>query len=177
MLELCCELKKRKKLEPTSIALPAASASSIQSRRGDAFASVCGRPIALEQHQHRPNFPPDCPSVHTRIVHNMAVIRRGHEYSAVGGPVVLPSATSVSDKSTDEACIVQVPGTGLFGSGHCVVMAGFTFAFQASGRTPKSEINFAPSAGPQKLHPACRQLGRASRRSGFWSLSNRGIST
>jgi len=29
--------------------------------------------------------------------------------------------------------MVQVPGTGLFGSGHWVVMAGFTFVFQASG--------------------------------------------
>ena len=40
-------------------------------------------------------------------------------------------------------------GHGLFGSGHCVVMAGLTLAFQASGTKPNAEINAFPSATPQ----------------------------
>ena len=38
-----------------------------------------------------------------------------------------PSAPSNTDKSTDDACIVQVPGTGLLGSGHWVATAGVVF--------------------------------------------------
>src|SRR5215469_6988247 len=68
---------------------------------------------------------------------------------AVAGPAILQSAINVCDKSTDEACIVHVPGTGWFGSGHCVVIAGFTFAFQASGIKPKNSMSFVPSAVPQ----------------------------
>src|SRR5215469_16966332 len=97
---------------------------------------------------------------------------------AVRGPLIFLSARSVFDKSTEEACMVQVPGTGLLGSGHWVVMAGFTFVFQASGRKPNMEIRAFPSAGPQSsvgLPP----LGQAIASSGFWSLSteNMGINT
>jgi DNA-binding response OmpR family regulator len=37
---------------------------------------------------------------------------------AVHVATVFPSAASVTDRSTDGACMVQVPGTDLFGSGH-----------------------------------------------------------
>ncbi len=42
----------------------------------------------------------------------------GTKTGAVGGLGILPKAANVTDKSTEEACIVHVPGTGLFGSGH-----------------------------------------------------------
>jgi hypothetical protein len=60
----------------------------------------------------------------------------------VAGFGPFPSAASVCERSTDDACIVQVPGTGLFGSGHCVVIAALTFAFHASGRNPMAAISF-----------------------------------
>src|SRR5437870_13415312 len=63
-----------------------------------------------------------------------------------GGPGVLPKATNVSDRSTDDACIVHVPGTGWLGSGHCVLTNGWVF--QASGTKPKNWMSAAPSAGP-----------------------------
>ena len=47
--------------------------------------------------------------------------------------------------------MVQVPGTAWPGSGHCAVMAGFTFVFQASGTAPNSEIRRFPQGGPTKL--------------------------
>src|SRR5215475_14281058 len=68
---------------------------------------------------------------------------------AVAGPWILLSAIRVCDRSTEEACMVQVPGTLWFGSGHCVVIAGLTVVFQASGRKPNSSISLAPNAGPQ----------------------------
>src|SRR4029077_5131510 len=97
---------------------------------------------------------------------------------APGGPAILPSATSVLDRSTDDACIVQVPGTGLFGSGHCVEIVGLTFVFQASGTKPNNEINALPSAAPQSS-PGRPPFGHGIASSGFVSLSteNIGIST
>src|SRR5215831_15959997 len=96
----------------------------------------------------------------------------------LGGLGPLPSAASVTDRSTEEACIVQVPGTGLFGSGHCVVIAGLTVVFHASGTNPKAVINAFPSAGPHNSlgRPP---FGHGIASFGFWSLSteNIGIST
>jgi hypothetical protein len=63
----------------------------------------------------------------------------GTKVGAVGAPV-FPKAKSVFERSTDEACMVHVPGTGLFGSGHCVVIAGFTVLFHASGTNPNNEM-------------------------------------
>src|SRR5215471_124119 len=57
---------------------------------------------------------------------------------ALAGEGALPNATNVCDKSTLEACMVQVPAAP-FGSGHWVAMAGLTLAFQASGSAPNSE--------------------------------------
>ena len=45
------------------------------------------------------------------IVDDVTTVWRWHEDGAVGGPV-FPRAASVSERSTDEACMVQVPGTG-----------------------------------------------------------------
>jgi len=70
----------------------------------------------------------------------------GTKIGAVGGLGAFPSAPSSTDKSTDDACIVHVPGTGLFGSGHWVATAGVVF--QASGTKPNSEISALPSAVP-----------------------------
>src|SRR5207237_3181401 len=68
---------------------------------------------------------------------------------AAGGPCIFPKDTSVLDRSTEEACMVQVPGTWCLGSGHWVMMAELTFFFQASGTAPNSLINSAPSVAPQ----------------------------
>ena len=96
----------------------------------------------------------------------MAVIGVGTKIGLVGGPGSFPSATRVFDRSTDEACIVQVPGTGLFGSGHWVVMAGFTFAFQASGTKPNIEIKALPKSEPQSS-PGLPPFGHCMASFGF----------
>src|SRR5207248_1391995 len=95
---------------------------------------------------------------------------------AVGGPGIFPRATSVSDKSTEEACMVHVPGTALFGSGHCVVMAGLTLVFQASGTKPKSLIKVWPRAVPQSS-PGLPPFGQGMASAGFWSWSTENIGT
>ena len=43
---------------------------------------------------------------------------------------ILPSAASAGAKSSEDACVVHVPAPGLFGSGHCVVIAELTVVFQ-----------------------------------------------
>jgi hypothetical protein len=86
---LSSELKKRKTLEPTSIALPAASAASIT------FADVmpllpsaagqslwCITSTGLTSHQIAP--------VHAAVVDHVAVIRRWHENRAGRRPRDLP---------------------------------------------------------------------------------------
>src|ERR1051326_1352456 len=71
-----------------------------------------------------------------------------------------PSANSVVDRSTEEACMVQVPGTGLLGSGHCVGTRGL--AFQASGTNPKALTNALPRSGPQSSFVLIKGHGIAS---------------
>src|ERR1051326_8890086 len=68
----------------------------------------------------------------------------GTNRGAVGGPV-FPAAFSSTERSTEDACIVQVPGTALFGSGHWVGTAGCVF--QASGMNPKRLIRALRRAG------------------------------
>src|SRR5437867_5364658 len=129
------ELKNKKKLEPTSMALPAASASSISfddvipllpSAAGQSL--CCKTRTGRTSHQMSP--------VLTRELSTTWLwFGVGTRTGAFGVPV-RPSTFSVTDKSTDEECMVQVPATGLFGSGHWVVMAGFTFVFHASGTNP-----------------------------------------
>src|SRR5581483_7380289 len=89
-----------------------------------------------------------------------------------------PVVCSSTERSTEEACIVHVPGTGLLGSGHCVVMAGLTFVFQASGIAPNSAIKALPRAGPQSS-PGRPPLGQGMASFGFvsWSTENIGTST
>jgi hypothetical protein len=112
-----CELKKRKKLEPTSIALQAASASSIAleevmpllpSAAGQSLWSM----ISTGRTSHQIGV------VFTRLLSTTwSWFGVGTKIGMVGGPV-FPSTFSVTDKSTEEACMVQVPGTAWFGSGH-----------------------------------------------------------
>src|SRR5215471_9075966 len=71
----------------------------------------------------------------------------GTNKGAFGGFGMPGIPASRTERSTEEACIVQVPGTGLLGSGHCVETRGLVF--QASGTNPKSLTNAAPKAGPQ----------------------------
>src|SRR5690348_184798 len=94
---------------------------------------------------------------------------------AFAGPV-LPSAANVTDRSTDEACIVQVPGTGWLGSGHWVVIAEFTFDFHASGMAPKNLINTSPKRLPHSS-PRRPPLGHGMASSGFWSWSTENMGT
>jgi hypothetical protein len=68
----------------------------------------------------RPYFPPDRTRVDAAVVHKRDFdvdINTG----AVGGPGALPRATSVSERSAEDACIVQV-GSGyvVVGAGHCL---------------------------------------------------------
>src|SRR5215813_2214752 len=101
----------------------------------------------------------------------------GTKIGAIGGPV-FPSANRVLDRSTVDECMVQVPATGLFGSGHCVVMAGLTLFFQASGISPKKVIKAFPRAGPHSS-PGLGLLGHGIASLGFvsWSTENIGTST
>src|SRR5205823_9156547 len=94
----------------------------------------------------------------------------------VGGLGPFPKAASVTDKSTEEACMVQVPGVGLLGSGHCVVIAGFTFVFHASGTKPKALMSAAPRAGPHSS-PGLPPFGQGIASLGFWSLSTENMGT
>src|SRR5437016_2448088 len=50
-----------------------------QGVRGNAAAPVRCRPVALVHYQDRPHLPPDRPGIDTRIIDDMAVIRRGHK--------------------------------------------------------------------------------------------------
>src|SRR5438874_1635847 len=116
-MEWTLELKNKKKLEPTSMALPAASASSISveevipllpSAAGQSL--WCSTRTGLTSHQMS--------AVLTRELSTTWLwFGVGTKTGAVGGPVS-PSAARVTDRSTDEACMVQVPGTAWFGSGH-----------------------------------------------------------
>src|SRR5262249_19104803 len=45
----------------------------------DAAAPVCSGPVVLVHHQDWSDFPPDVSCIHTRIVYDVAVIRRWHE--------------------------------------------------------------------------------------------------
>src|SRR5262245_24993460 len=138
-MAFCLELKNKKKLEPTSIALPAASASSIAVDEViPRLPSACGQSLCWRTSTGRTCH--QIGSVLTRELSTMWLwFGVGTNTGADGGPLS-PSANSVFDRSTDEACIVQVPATGLFGSGHWVEMAGLTVVFQATGSAQKSEV-------------------------------------
>src|SRR5690349_10630798 len=92
----------------------------------------------------------------------------GRKIGPVTGPGILPSATSTLERSTDEVCMVQVPGTGLPGSGHCVEIAGLTLLFQASGTAPNSAIKVWPRVLPQSS-PGRPPLGHGMASSGLVS--------
>jgi hypothetical protein len=64
----------------------------------------------------------------------------GTKMGAVGTP--LDPANS-SGRSTDDACIVHVPGTAGSGSGHCLATEGCVF--QASGTKRNILINCSPA--------------------------------
>ena len=64
------------------------------------------------------------------------------------GDGIFPRAAKAGAKSNVDAWVVQVPAPGPFGSGHCVVIAGLTIVFHASGILPKSVINSEPKAVP-----------------------------
>src|SRR5215469_1083667 len=88
----------------------------------------------------------------------------GTKILPVGGFAAFPRAASVTDKSTEEACIVQVLGTGLLGSGHCVETMGWVL--HASGRKPNALISAVPSAAPQSS-PGRPPLGHGMASAGF----------
>src|SRR6185312_8732305 len=172
------ELKNRKKLEPTSMALPAVSASSmVVADVMPLLPSAAGQSLWSRTRTGR-----TCHQIAPVLTRELSTtwlwLGVGTKMGALGGPDTLPSAISVLDRSTEEACMVQVPGTGLLGSGHCVVIAEFTLAFHASGTKPNMDINAWPSAVPQSS-PGLPPLGHGMASAGFWSLSteNIGINT
>src|SRR5262249_17219930 len=73
----------------------------------------------------------------------------GTNTGAFGGLGISSIPASRTERSTEEACIVQVPGTGLFGSGHCVLTLGVVFFNHASGMWPHSLISAFPRSTPQ----------------------------
>jgi len=92
----------------------------------------------------------------------------------IGGFSILPSVASRTERSTLDACIVQVPGTGLFGSGHCVATVGVVL--QASGTNQNSVISVLPSSTPHSS--SGRGVpGHGIASSGCLSLPNIGTST
>jgi len=113
--------------------------------RGDPAAAVRCWPVLPIHDQDRPDFPPDRPRIDGVVINHVAVVRRRHEQRAVAGLGMAGIPASRTEGSTEEACIAQVPGTGLFGSGRCVLMFGF--ASQASG--PNRLISAFPSSTPQ----------------------------
>ncbi len=84
----CIDLKKRKKLEPTAIALPADSAASMPLDDVMPLLPSAAGPIARVQYQYRPHLPADRPRVDAGAVHNVAVIRCGNEDRCGGRPGV-----------------------------------------------------------------------------------------
>src|SRR5262249_8970445 len=167
---------KRKKFEPASMARPAASASSIflddvipllPSAAGQSLWSMTR--IGRTSHQ--------IGGVFTRLLSTTWLwLGVGTNTGAVGGPGIFPSATRVADRSTEDACMVQVPGTGLFGSGHCVEIAWFTRVFHASGRAPNREMSFDPNSDPHSS-PGLPQSGQGMAWVGSRSLSTENIGT
>src|ERR1700730_3580425 len=125
------ELKKRKKLEPTSMALPASSAASIAFTEvipllpsGTGQSACCMISTGLTSHQ--------IGLVLTRLLSTTWLwLGVGTNKGAIGGLGMPGIPASRTERSTEEACIVQVPGTGLFASGHCVWTLGVVL--QASG--------------------------------------------
>src|SRR5213594_2032863 len=87
----------------------------------------------------------------------------GTKIGAVGDPL---GPANNTDKSTEDACIVHVPGTALFGSGHCVVMAGFTFVFHASGTRPNMWMSACPNGPAQFPRSATIRTGHRISRIG-----------
>src|SRR5947209_746950 len=131
LVESASELKKRKKLEPTSTALPAASAASIAVTElipwppsGVGQSLRCMISTGLTSHQI--GF----------LLTNASSTRWlwfgvGTNRGAFGGFGKPGIPASRMERSIEDGCMVQVPGTGLFGSGHCVLMLGCVF--HASG--------------------------------------------
>src|SRR5690242_12195620 len=119
--ELSRELKNRKKFEPTSTARPAFSTSSmILDEVMPLLPSAAGQSLWFITRTGRTSH--QIAPVSTRLLSTTWLwFGVGTNTGAVGGPCAAPSATSVVDRSTVDACIVQVPATGLFGSGHWVV--------------------------------------------------------
>src|SRR5690242_21892246 len=109
ILESCDELKNRKKFDPTSMALPAASTSSMTvDKLMPLLPSAAGQSLCdmtstgLTSHQMGP--------VLTRELSTTWLwLGVGRKTGPAGGPV-LPVACSSTERSTEEACMVQVPG-------------------------------------------------------------------
>src|SRR5689334_10551943 len=162
------ELKKRKKLEPTSIARPAFSTSSmILDDVMPLEPSAAGQSLWFITSTGRTSHQIGC--VLMRLASTTWLwFGVGTNTGAVGGFGPAPSDASVTERSTDDACMVHVPGVGLFGSGHWVVIAGLTFAFHASGKAPKMEISVEPSAGPH-TSPGLASAGQGMASLGFVS--------
>src|SRR6185437_1282774 len=119
------DLKNRKKFEPTSTARPAFSAASIA--RADVMPvdpSAAGQSAESKISTGRTSHQIE-PVLVSELSTTWLWFGVGRKMLPVGGLAVMPSAPSSVDRSTDDACIVQVPGTGLFGSGHCVATAGW----------------------------------------------------
>jgi hypothetical protein len=125
------DLKNRKKLDPTSTALPAASAASIASddvmpllplAAGQSFLSMIR--MGLTSYQIGRVFTKSSSTTWLWF----GVGRNRGNRGGLGIPGLTASST---DRSTDEACMVQVPGTRWLGSGHWVATVGLLI--QASG--------------------------------------------
>src|SRR5215813_2799809 len=116
-MESSVDLKNKKKFEPTSTARPAASASSIFSDDVmPLLPSATGQSLCCMMRTGR-----TCHQIGLALTSSSSTMWLwfgvGTNTGAVGGPVN-PRAESVIERSTEDACIVQVPATGLLGSGH-----------------------------------------------------------
>jgi hypothetical protein len=132
-------------LEPTSTALPAASASSITcedvipllpSAGGQSLGDITR--TGLTSHQIGPVLT-------LELSTTWLWLGVGTNTLTVGGPV-FPVTFNRTEMSTEDACIVHVPGAA-FGSGHCVKTAGWVL--HASGTKPNRPISVFPRVGPQ----------------------------
>ena len=90
--------------------------------------------------------------------------RKKFEPTSTAAPAGIPA--SRTDRSTEEACMGQVPGTARLGSGHCVGTLGL--ASQASGMCPNSFSRASPSVALQnERHRADRAVHNYGREIGI----------
>src|SRR5581483_8897352 len=123
MPAMLCELKKRKKLDATSVASPAASAlRKLTSDVIPELPSSGGQSAGLVPRTGTTS-PQMALSVSARAPEMTWLLLGVGRKTFIAGGGSFPSATSTAPRSTEEACIVQVPG-GEPGLGQSVNTSG-----------------------------------------------------